>query len=529
MLTCGKPATSKKRRHLSSYSAFKPYADLFRSSGTPRRGTKPRRSGHAWPRVAAGCIGVALSVAGFFAISHRADGIAALEFDAHAKSHAMMLQNGINDYLDNVSALRALFQASDQVDRQEFQTFTDLLLRHRKGMLAFSWIPRITRDERAAHERAALAEGLVGYRIKSANRNDAVAGAPDQSEYFPIFYSSQEALDSAVYGLDLNDGGIRQQVLERARDGDLLATSRSFVLRSGAGNRNGFFVALPVYKYGRAHDTVEARRANLTGFVQGVFQTGAMIEAVLETATTPGGLDLYIYGTDPSTALYFHPSRSHGTPVEAQPRAMIGRGLHYSTDIKVGDVLWTLVAAPTRGGPGAASHENAWVALIGGLLVTAIVVAYLSAVGRYTRRLRAGNQQLDRTLSSLNSVNEQLRAQNTRFDAALNNMSQGLCFFDRDHRLIVGNKRYVEMYDLDPDLVQPGITLREVVDLRFEAGSFPAMSREEYYVWRTSVAITDQPNDTVVELRNGRIFQIRHRSSAGRWLGRHPRRHHRAA
>src|SRR5262249_22000307 len=82
----------------------------------------------------------------------------------------------------------------------------------------------------------------------------------------------------------------------------------------------------------------------------------------------------------------------------------------------------------------AAAHENAWLVLIGGLLLTGLIVAYVSASGRYTRRLVAANRQLDQTLSSLNSVNDQLRVQNTRFDAALNNMSQGLCFFDGEQR-----------------------------------------------------------------------------------------------
>jgi PAS domain-containing protein len=45
---------------------------------------------------------------------------------------------------------------------------------------------------------------------------------------------------------------------------------------------------------------------------------------------------------------------------------------------------------------------------------------------------------------------EKLQARNFQFDTAINNMSQGLCFFDADHRLIVCNDRYVEMYDLPP-------------------------------------------------------------------------------
>ncbi|MEH2552541.1 diguanylate cyclase (GGDEF)-like protein [Bradyrhizobium algeriense] len=117
---------------------------------------------------------------------------------------------------------------------------------------------------------------------------------------------------------------------------------------------------------------------------------------------------------------------------------------------------------------------------------------------------------------------ETLRVRNFQFDTAINNMSQGLCFFDSDHRLIVCNDRFVEMYDIAPERVSPGMSLIEIVDLRFEAGSFPAMTRDEYLQWRTNVAVSNEPKDSIVELMNGRTFKIRHRPMpGGGWVATH--------
>ncbi len=117
---------------------------------------------------------------------------------------------------------------------------------------------------------------------------------------------------------------------------------------------------------------------------------------------------------------------------------------------------------------------------------------------------------------------QELSIRNLQFDAALNNMSQGLCFFDGAQRLIVCNRRYTEMYGLDPDRVRPGTTLREIIDLRFEAGSGPLMTREEYHAWRNRVAVSDKPTDSVVELANGCIFEIHHRPMPdGGWVATH--------
>jgi diguanylate cyclase (GGDEF)-like protein len=106
---------------------------------------------------------------------------------------------------------------------------------------------------------------------------------------------------------------------------------------------------------------------------------------------------------------------------------------------------------------------------------------------------------------------EILRIRNLQFDTAINNISQGLCFFDAAQRLIVCNDRYVEMYGLPPGRVGPGTSLTEIVDMRFEAGSVPAMTREEYLQWRNQVAVSNVATDSIVELRDGRTFEIRHR------------------
>ena len=44
---------------------------------------------------------------------------------------------------------------------------------------------------------------------------------------------------------------------------------------------------------------------------------------------------------------------------------------------------------------------------------------------------------------------EELQTQNVRFDAALMNMSHGLCMFDAEQRVLIANARYAEIYGLD--------------------------------------------------------------------------------
>lgn len=66
---------------------------------------------------------------------------------------------------------------------------------------------------------------------------------------------------------------------------------------------------------------------------------------------------------------------------------------------------------------------------------------------------------------------------------------RGLCFFDDDQPLIVCNRQYLEVYDLDPEVVRPGMKLNDIVDLRYSVGSSPKMSKQEYLVWRNSAPV----------------------------------------
>jgi diguanylate cyclase (GGDEF)-like protein len=136
------------------------------------------------------------------------------------------------------------------------------------------------------------------------------------------------------------------------------------------------------------------------------------------------------------------------------------------------------------------------------------------------------NEELNARLKSQHELARQqgelLRSRNLQFDLAVNNMSQGLCFFDGEQRLVVCNDRYLEMYGLDPAQIRPGATLGEIIDLRFQVGSFAKMPKGEYRAWRNSIAISNISSDTIVELENGRIFEIRHRPMAGGgWVATH--------
>src|SRR6185295_178845 len=152
-----------------------------------------RRFLHNAPVLAVGILSVVLCVLAWYLTAAAEDRAARLEFLARANNQSIFLQNGIDDYLDRIRAVRALFDSSNHaITREEFETFTRLLLAGNTAILNIAWIPRVTREERAAHELAAARDGLPDYHIRSGAADGSLMIAPERDEYFPKFYSTLE-------------------------------------------------------------------------------------------------------------------------------------------------------------------------------------------------------------------------------------------------------------------------------------------------------------------------------------------------
>ena len=117
---------------------------------------------------------------------------------------------------------------------------------------------------------------------------------------------------------------------------------------------------------------------------------------------------------------------------------------------------------------------------------------------------------------------QQLIEQNIRFDAAINNMPQGLCMFDRDRRLIVSNLLYATMYRIPPEEIRPGMSLEEIVALRLAHGNEPKVGDDGYLQRRIDLVANNRDDGDVVELKDERVIAIMHHPMAGGgWVSTH--------
>ncbi|MGI9452870.1 MAG: putative bifunctional diguanylate cyclase/phosphodiesterase [Geminicoccaceae bacterium] len=105
-----------------------------------------------------------------------------------------------------------------------------------------------------------------------------------------------------------------------------------------------------------------------------------------------------------------------------------------------------------------------------------------------------------------------LEATNERFDAALCNMSQGLCMFDAEERLIVANQRFGDIFRLPESLTKPGTKLTDFEHWESQTSRRHTTSEADSFACALlSLMVSSKPGTITHELSDGRAVEIWHR------------------
>lgn len=124
-------------------------------------------------------------------------------------------------------------------------------------------------------------------------------------------------------------------------------------------------------------------------------------------------------------------------------------------------------------------------------------------------------------LHALTKRSHDVEKLNLQLDAALNNMSQSLCMFDKNERLLLFNKRYLEIYRLPKDAIKAGCTLTDMLKARAAAGTF-AGHPEQFAAERKALVRKGAPNSSTFDLPDGRVIAIlNHPMPDGGWVSIH--------
>jgi len=123
---------------------------------------------------------------------------------------------------------------------------------------------------------------------------------------------------------------------------------------------------------------------------------------------------------------------------------------------------------------------------------------------------------LELARNHLEAQKQELAKTNMHFDAALSNMSQGLCLFDADRKLVIANKRFREVYNLAEDQTPPGISLVNLLQFQVANGEKTDRTFDE------EVEEIPTQRNQIYRLVDGRTIMIQRTPiPGGGWVATH--------
>ena len=114
-----------------------------------------------------------------------------------------------------------------------------------------------------------------------------------------------------------------------------------------------------------------------------------------------------------------------------------------------------------------------------------------------------------------------LETENSCLRETLDNMIQGVLMFGPDRRIVVCNRRYLDMYWLSAQVVRPGCSLRELLECRKRLGSL-ALDVDDYMQRIDELLKTGETSEMLVDTGDGRTMHVVTQPlSGGGWVTTH--------
>jgi len=333
-------------------------------------------------------LGIFLSGIAFVAFRNLETRNAEVSFNGMAQERLDALETNISLALNNLVSIGALFDHANGTTRKEFDQFTAPLLARTQAVQGLEWIPRVPRQERSVWEEQVRSDGFSSFEFTERLSVGHLNRAGERNEYFPVFYVAPFHGNEKALGFDLASDPVRLAALRSsAETGQLTATGR-IVLIQETSDQYGFLVFRPVYRGAVEPPTSEARRNALVGFALAVFRVADIVQKPGAISRSASGLNLAIFDRDARAGeRLLYPKGAQFDGVDDLPR-----GFQAKRIIAVGGRNWELVAYPLSNSFRPARWSSS-TALIGGILLTFLLAAYLVQHKRAEESLRLSEER----------------------------------------------------------------------------------------------------------------------------------------
>ncbi len=305
------------------------------------------------------------------------------DFNLQASAMKSALEKNILAHLNTLYSLERFYASSDNVNRQEFQSFVSHYKDEIKSIQSLSWSPIIYEEDRQGFINSIRFNGLSNFQITEYDFNNKLVSSGQRKFYVPVSFMDSFSGNEVDLGFDNYSDAKRRLVFEQAMLSANIAMSGPLTLGSSNNQLKSIIAVMPIYKHGLPYGTIADREKNISSYVSIEFFLdkvahyafdGLIIENIAYRAVDKGVVE--------GDQLLFQKHWDLAYSTKQQEVNYFGEKffLQGLFTIPVGNRLWQFEVVPTQ--PWLIFHHHHYdeIVLLSGLILTGIAGAFIWVV-----------------------------------------------------------------------------------------------------------------------------------------------------
>jgi len=399
------------------------------------------------------CFMLSLIISVYVFVSHREQQRIEGEFKLKSELVANQIKSEWVNHLDALYSEVAFFEASTQVDRDNFKVFAQYWLTRHRSIKALEWIPSVQDAERSDYEKAAQRDGYPNFKITERTQQGLMVERSTQSEYFPVYYVEPYDGNEQALGFDLSSNMDRKAAMDRAlMTGKPAGTSRITLVQEKS-DQYGILVLMPIYdRIKIPRPSEQTSRDTLKGFALGVFRIGDTMQVVLDQAKkqdihvqlidlTARQGEQFLYDSVSTT-----PSRNHSKTASQNVPSITSWMV---TNLEIAGRHWQISFSPTAGYLAKNRSFQAWIVFAGRLVFVTVAVAFLLAMTGRTARVEMlvseRTKELEIEIAERRQIENALRESEDKYRRLIETTGTGYVILDDQGHVLDANREYAQL------------------------------------------------------------------------------------
>jgi len=372
-------------------------------------------------------------------------------FELLANDHLYTFQEKIQKNLYVLETIRAFYNSSENVYRDEFKSFVNPLVGKQSGIQMIAWAPVLSGQPTRGLKRD-IASGKLDYLNQSAvDFQDKLIQKESTSKYIPLLYVEPAGESKNLLGFNLMSNPVFSDLLDWTCNQDLTTSCWCLDSTKSHGDLDGLVAFLPVYKDNQSVQSVRDRREQLYGFACLSINILDIINSSLEQFDS-SDFRIMLYDLslpDGARLVYKSDGIEKACSIDSASAYRDSSDNIYNAVFSITDNWWMMKYIPTEKYVNDHTESiSAWILPIG-ISFSALITVFLYIISFKSMRVRRlfhalkdSSEKLQIDFEKRQQAEDALLDIKNLYRTTINAISDGIHVINEDLKIIMVNDRF---------------------------------------------------------------------------------------